>query len=274
MQGKFSVLLAVYEKENPLFFEQALYSIVKQTLLPNEVVIVKDGPLTQELDTVLATFMALYPTLCKIVSLESNQGLGVALAEGVNECSYELIARMDSDDISREDRFEKQIAEFRKDSELDICGCHIAEFEGDKENIVSIRRVPSDNSGIHRYQRMRSAFNHMTVVFKKSTVLNAGNYESCPDMEDMVLFSRLCFLGARGKNLQEKLVYVRVGDDFYRRRGGLIGFLRYREGRKKIRAVGYISLMEYYISLVAYSVLALAPSRISRFIYRKILHRC
>lgn len=175
---EFSVLMSIYYKENPDYLRQCLDSLVSQTVMPTEIVIVKDGPLTDGLESVFSEYVAKNEGLYKFVPLETNHGLGFALAEGVKNCSYELIARMDTDDISRIDRFEIQLKEFESDPDLDICGSHIEEFEDDVTNIVAKRTVPLEDAAIKKYQKKRDGFNHMTVMFKKSAVLKAGNYQS------------------------------------------------------------------------------------------------
>ena len=138
----FSVLMSLYEKEKPEYFRQAMDSILGQTALPEQIVIVKDGPLTPELEAALEDYTAKDPGLYTVVALEKNVGLGLALAEGMLHCRNELVARMDTDDICREDRFALQLAEFEKDPALDVCGSHIAEFEDDANTIVARRAVP------------------------------------------------------------------------------------------------------------------------------------
>lgn len=273
MDYRFSVLIPVYYKEKPEYFSEALASVINQTLKPNEIVVVKDGPLTEGLEEVLTKNDAENPELFKIVSLDTNQGLGVALARGVEECSYELIARMDSDDISRNDRFEKQIAEFEKNPDLDICGSQIAEFQTEISNIISYRRVPLEDSAIKKFQRKRSAFNHPSVMFKKSSVLKVGNYEFSPFMEDSMLYVKLFLSGACGCNIDESLVFVRISQEMYSRRGGLDYFRNYKDTRKKIYYLGYISCFEYYYSLFLLFIFSNLPNSLRGIVYRRVLHR-
>ena len=129
----FSVLMSLYEKEKPEYLKQCMKSILHQTIIPNQIVIVKDGPLTDELEDVLTDYVEQNPKLYTIVSLDTNQGLGLALAEGIRHCRYDLVARMDTDDLSVRTRFERQLKEFRADPGLDICGSHIVEFEDNPE---------------------------------------------------------------------------------------------------------------------------------------------
>lgn len=273
MDNRFSVLIPVYYKEKPEYFSEALASVINQTLKPNEIVVVKDGPLTEDLEEVLSKYDIENPGLFKIVVLESNQGLGVALAKGVEECSYELIARMDSDDISRNDRFEKQIAEFEKDPDLDICGSQIAEFEGTVENVVSHRRVPLKDSEIKRFQKMRSAFNHPSVMYKKSSVIEAGNYLPFQYMQDGMLYVQLFQKEAKGVNLPQELLYFRISNDFFQRRGGIYYYHQYKQVRKVMKDKGYISVLEYNTSLALHFIVAIMPMSLRGIIYRTFLHQ-
>ena len=202
-----------------------------------------------------------------------NRGLGLALADGINACTYELIARMDTDDISRSDRFEKQLKMFQNDPQLDICGSHIVEFEGRPDNVLSERRVPLEHSQIAKYQKQRSAFNHMTVMYKKSMVLKAGNYEHCALMEDDVLWIKMLMAGAKCANIDDYLVYARTGYAMIDRRGGWNYFKKYRAGRKKIFDTGYISKLEYYRTIGIQFIIALLPKKMRMFIFIKLLRK-
>lgn len=273
MAEKFSVLMSIYDKEKPEYFRQALGSVLHQSAPPDEIVIVKDGPLTVGLEQVISEYMRKAPELYTIVPLEKNRGLGPALAEGITHCRNELVARMDTDDISVPDRFEKQLAAFESDPQLDICGGQILEFEGEQENIVAERRVPLTDEEIKRYQKRRDAFNHMTVMYKKSSVLRAGNYRSALLMEDTLLWVNMILNGAKCRNLDCCLGYVRIGRSMYERRGGLDYFKKYRSGRKTVRETGYIGAFDYYSTLAAQLVVAVMPDKLRGFVYKKLLHR-
>lgn len=273
MGKKFSVLMSLYIKEKPEYLRECMESILNQTVLPDEIVIVKDGPLTEELEHVLEEYISLKPLLYTIVPLEKNVGLGLALAEGMHWCRNELVARMDTDDVCYVDRFEKQLAEFEKNSELDICGSHIVEFEDDISNIVACRKVPLSDGEIKEYQKKRDGFNHVTVMFKKSKVLEAGNYQSCMLMEDSLLWVNMILNGITSMNIDESLVLVRIGKDMYERRGGFSYFKKYYMGRKRIRETGYIGAWDYYSTLLVQLVVALIPNRLRGVIFKKVLHR-
>ena len=268
---KFSVLMSLYHKEKDSQLRQCLDSLLNQTVLPDEIVIVKDGPLTEQLDKTIDEYVAKNPDLYTIVPLEKNQGLGLALAEGIKHCRNELVARMDTDDISVPNRFELQLKEFAKDPELDICGGHIKEFGKDPNVILSIRKVPLTHDEIVKYQKKRDAFNHVSVMFKKSKVLAAGNYQHCLLMEDTLLWANMLMNGAKGKNIDEYLVLVRTDESMFERRGGWDYVRKYAEGRKKVYETGFINIWEYYYPVLVQVVFALVPNGVRETIYRKLL---
>lgn len=270
---KFSVLMSLYLKEKPEYLNEALKSVINQTVKPSEIVIVYDGPITTELKSVVEQYVSNNPGLIKIIDNPENKGLGLALADGVPQCTYELIARMDTDDICRKDRFEKQLEEFVKDPRLDICGSHILEFEEKEENIVARRRVPLVDKDIKEYQKRRDGFNHVSVMFKKKSVLAAGNYQSCLLMEDTLLWANMFMNGAKGKNIDDYLVYVRIGKDMYERRGGFDYYKKYKAGRRKVYETGYISWVDYKMTLIVQFIVAAIPNRVRGFVFKNLLHR-
>lgn len=269
---EFSVLMSLYIKEKAEHFDECMQSLIRQTLIPNEVVIVFDGPVTPQLKDVVEKYKIIRPNWIRIIENNENKGLGLALADGVPACSHELIARMDTDDIAREDRFEKQIIEFVKNPNIDICGSHILEFENDKSNIVAKRKVPLTHDEIKKYQKKRDGFNHVTVMFKKSSVLKAGNYKSCLLMEDSLLWANMFNSGAISKNIDDYLVYVRIGSDMYERRGGFEYYKKYKAGRKMVYQTGFISWFDYFITLVIQFFVAIMPNWVRGMVFKKILH--
>ena len=271
MQENFSVLMSLYIKEKAEYFDECMKSILAQTVLPNEIVIILDGPISDDLKTVLDTYFKKYADLIKVFPLEENVGLGKALAFGVPKCSNELIARMDTDDIARKDRFEIQLKEFEKNPNLDICGSHIIEFEGDISNELSRRKVPLTNAEIIKYQKKRSAFNHMTVMYKKSSVLRAGNYQHAPLMEDDLLWVNMILTGSNCSNIDDYLVYARTGYAMIERRGGWAYYKKYKTGRKIIRKTKFISYWDYKKTVVIQFFVSIMPKKFRRFIFIKLL---
>ncbi len=270
---QFSVLMSLYIKEKTEYARACFESLLRQTVQADEWIIVEDGPLTNEMYALLDEYQSKYPRLIKRVPLKKNQGLGLALRTGVPKCKYDLIARMDTDDIAREDRFEKQLAAFEKNADLDICGSNIDEFEEKPEMIVARRVVPTTDAEIKKYQKKRDAFNHMTVMYRKQAVLKAGNYEPCPLMEDTYLWIRMINEGVKCMNINEPLVYARIGKDMIKRRGGWEYFKKYKQGRKKVLQTGYISVIDYYYTIIIQLVVALVPDSIRGFLFKRILHR-
>lgn len=218
-EKKISVLMSVYKNDIAQNVRTAVESIINQTYRPSQVVIVVDGPVPDETTKTLEELKELYSEV-EIYPLEQNVGLGNALKEGMTHCVNEIVARMDSDDIAVEDRFEKQIKKFEEDSELSIVGSNIAEFIGDKDNVVSIRSVPEKHEDICKYLKKRCPFNHMTVMFKKSEVEKAGGYLHWFYNEDSYLWARMYLAGCKFANIPENLVYARINEATFQRRGG------------------------------------------------------
>lgn len=270
---KFSVLMSLYIKEKPEYLEKCMKSVIDQTVKPSEIVIVFDGPLTEELINCVRKYDSLYPGLIKTIENKENKGLGLALADGVPACTYDLIARMDTDDIARSDRFELQLKEFIKDKNLDICGSHIIEFEDNIENQLALRKVPLNHGEIVKYQKQRSAFNHMTVMYKKNSILKAGNYQHAPLMEDDLMWVNLIISGAKCLNIDDYLVYARTGNDMYKRRGGLKYFIKYKNSRKKIYKLGYISYWNYCFTNIIQFIFAVIPNNLRGILYKKFLRK-
>ncbi len=270
---KFSVLMSLYVKEKPECARECFESLLAQTVPADEWVIVEDGPLTEELYALLKEYEEKYPNLIKRVPLETNQGLGLALREGVTQCTYGLIARMDTDDIARVDRFEKQLALFEENPALDICGSHIQEFYDTPEEPVAERKVPLTDAEIKKYQKKRDGFNHVTVMFKQETVLRAGNYQHALLMEDSLLWVNMILAGAVCANVDDYLVFVRTGRDMYKRRGGFAYYKKYKAGRKLIYKTGYISWWDYRYTLWVQFCVALLPNKLREWVFKKLLRK-
>lgn len=263
----YSVLMSVYYKEKAIYLQEAISSMINQTIKPTEIVIVKDGPLTKELDEVISKFDKEYPNLFKIIVNEENIGLGLSLQKGILACSNELIARMDSDDISRKDRIEKQLELFNKNPDLDICGGHIQEFS--ENGLLGIRNVPITNEAIFSYIKKRCPFNHMTVMYKKSSVIKAGNYQHFLYNEDYKLWIDMYLSKCNMANVDEILVDVRVDENLYRRRGGKIYF----ESEKAIQDIllkeKMINHFEYFYNVgIRFILQILCPNSLRSLIFR------
>ncbi len=263
----FTVLISVYAPEKPEHLQTALESIWnQQTLRPSEIVLVKDGPLTQELDEVIDRFKSGAPA--KIISLDHNYGLGYALAYGLGYCTHELVARMDSDDIAFPDRFERQIRLMQDNPGIDISGTSIAEFHNNTDEVCSYRRLPSRFSDIQSFARKRNPLNHMTVLFRKTAVMEAGNYRPFYGYEDYYLWIRMILNGSRIENLPEELVYARVGNDMYARRHGIRYFSQELRLQKELVRMDFINHWEYFRNIVLRAFPRLFPVWGLKLVYR------
>lgn len=271
---KYSFLLSLYIKDNPKHLEQSINSMLNQTVMPDEIVIVQDGPLTEELENTIRKYELKHPEIIKTVICKKNNGLGRALNIGLNHCNNELVARMDADDISLLNRCEKQLKAFNEDSKLDILGGNIIEFINNEENVVGSRVVPSENSKINKYLRTRCPLNHMTVMFKKTKVIAAGNYQDWFWNEDYYLWVRMFEKNCKFGNLDDILVNVRVGQDMYRRRGGLKYFKSEVKLQKYMLDKGIIPPLLYLHNLIIRLVLqVIIPSWLRAFVFKKFLRK-
>ena len=270
---KFSVLFTVYFKEKAEFFRQSLESIRNQTVKATEWIIVKDGPLTPELDALIDEYCAYDDLNIKVVALEKNMGSGPALAKGIESCEYELIAKMDSDDIAAPNRFELQLNEFMQDPELDVCGGQIEEFETSIEQPIAKRIVPIAHDDIYNYFKCRNGINHMTVMYKKSEVLAVGNYDDAPLMEDYMLFAKLLQHGAKFRNVDAILCYARTDRTMVARRGGLKNYKYYKNAKKRIYKSGFINYCQYKKMNIIQFIVSIMPSGLRKFVYFNLAHK-
>lgn len=268
----FSVLLSVYWKEQPAYLQQSLDSIFTQTLMPDEVVLVKDGLLTEELDEVIEDYCRKYPIL-KIVPLVQNQGLGKALNEGLKHCSYDLVARMDTDDIAKPNRFEKQVKVFEEHPELDVVGAWIEEFEGEVKNITSIRKLPESSIAIRKYAKLRNPINHPVVMFRKNAVIAAGSYQHFPLFEDYYLWVRMLLNGAQFYNIQESLLYFRLSPDMFKRRGGWKYAQDEFKFQCKLLSLGFIGYFQFMKNASIRFISRMIPNEVRGLLYKKILRK-
>lgn len=268
----FSVLISVYKNDNPQFFRTAIESVtINQTIKPDEVYIYVDGEVPEELKN---TIIQLQDEIQYItVHWETNnKGLGKALQYGMEHVRNELVARMDSDDISLPDRFESQLKQFEENPELSVASGHISEFVGNPSNIVGTRKVPIGNDKIRQYMKKRDGLNHVAVLFKKSEVMKAGNYQDWHFNEDSYLWLRMYLAGCVFDNLDKVLVNVRVGSDMYKRRGGL-KYYKSEEGLQRLRwKKGIISFPRYIMNCsIHFIVKCLLPNHVRGFVFQKLL---
>ena len=265
--------MSIYKKEKPEYFIQSIESMINQTLRPDEIVIVKDGELTKDLENIIEHYIYKYPGLFNIVPLKENVGLGKALDEGLKYCKNELVARMDTDDISLPERCEIQVKEFIKNPKLSIVGTMIDEFYDDPKNVISSRIVPTSNYEIHKFIKRRSPFNHPTVMFKKSDVIRCGGYGKMKRKQDLDLFSRMLNNGCYALNIDKSLVLFRSNEDNIKRRKSWTYCKSYIYVQYKIWRRGHCNLLDLAYVVIGQLVLFLAPKSLVKLISYKYLRK-
>lgn len=204
---KFSVAISIYEKDNANWFDRAMESIIQQTICPNEIVLVIDGPIPEKIENIIEKYKKSCKKreiILKIVKMNKNKGLGHALKVAIENSSNKWIARMDSDDISLSNRFEQQIAYIMKYPDIDVIGGDITEFIESEDNIVGRRTVPRENMEIRKYLKYRCPMNHVTVMYKKEAVMKAGGYKDWFWNEDYYLWIRMLESGCKFANTRNR----------------------------------------------------------------------
>lgn len=270
---KFSVLMTVYKSDNPEYFRISLNSVMDQTAVPDEVVLVKDGPVPATIQVVIDGVDAAHPNIIKQVQLEKNVGLGLALNEGLKECKYELIARMDSDDICLSERFEKQLKMFETNPKLDIVGCPVKEFVETPDNVVGKRDVPLDNVSIHKYARKRDPFNHPTVMYRKSKVMKYGPYGNYRKNQDTALWIELLSNECVAANIPEYLLMFRFDEGTYKKRKSWVNTKLLIDIRWHGFKIGFNSFFDFLMVAVMQLGVYIMPEGFQRFVYTKILRK-
>lgn len=266
---KYSVLMSLYIKEDSDNFRSAIYSMINQTIPPEEIVIVEDGGLTDGLYSVINEIKKECPGLITSVVHKTNLGLGLALQHGLEAARNEIVARMDTDDIAKPDRCSKQLEFLQRHPNISIVGGQIEEFIDDVSNIVGRREVPTTDEELKVYIKKRCPFNHMTVMFRKSDILEVGNYKDWFWNEDYYLWIRLAIANKKFSNLPETLVIVRVGREMYQRRGGMKYFVSEAGIQKLMLQSGLIGYSRFFINIVLrFTLQVLMPNKLRGFIFK------
>lgn len=273
VDNSYSVLMSVYRKEKAEYLKQAMDSIWSQTIPTDDFVLVCDGPLNAELDTVIENMQAAHPGTLNVVRLEKNRGLGNALNIGIKECKHEFVARMDSDDISRADRCERQLKVFQTHPDVSVVSGIVEEFTSVTDQIEARRVLPETQDQILAFAKKRNPFNHPCVMYKKSAVETTGGYQDFYLLEDYYLWIRMLQKGSTGYNLQEPLLWMRAGSDMYKRRAGW----KYAKSQKALfkymKDSGFISEGQYMKSTITRTASSLMPNGLREFAYKKVLRK-
>lgn len=271
---KYSVLMSVYFKEKPEILKESIESMISQTIKFSEFVLVADGPLTSELDSVIGEYESKIKNF-RVIRLEKNMGLGPALKNGVLNCKYDWIARADSDDISVKNRIEMQFNRIFENPKIDFIGSHHIEFIDNIENVetYSYKKLPISYEEILKYSKNRNPFSHSVMLIKKSAIIDSGNYREYHLVEDYDLWLRMIRKGYYCENVDAYLSYVRVSKDLYKRRGGLKYLKSINKFKWEQYKVGYFSLYEYVKSIVPHLIVCILPNKVRETIYLKLLRK-
>ncbi|MDI5890277.1 glycosyltransferase [Halomonas rhizosphaerae] len=264
----FSVLLSVYKDESPSYLKQALLSIWDDQLLkPSQIVIVRDGPLTSDLNSVLVDFKAVLGGVLTEVSIDKNVGLGAALNEGLKHCQYELVARMDTDDVALPNRFARQAEFMLENPDVSVCSTWVQEFDQNLKNSQGLRKVPVSHEEIVNFGKRRNPLSHPAVIFRKSAVLGVGGYPPFRKSQDYALWSLLLSRGYKMANIPEVLLHMRTGDGLMARRGLSYLMHEYRILRFQ-KDIGFIGWKDYLVNLAIRTTVRLPPAPIKRMLYK------
>ena len=269
--SNYSVLMSVYYKEKPEYLRESMQSIFNQTVATNNFVLICDGPLTPALDAVIAEMQDKYPSTLHVHRLKENGGLGNALNIGMQFCTNDLVARMDSDDISRPDSCKKELSVFKQIPNISIVSGIVEEFITDTEHIESRRVVPESQKDILNFAKKRNPFNHPCVMYRKSDVQMAGSYKDFYLLEDYFLWIRMLQKGYQGFNLQEPLLWMRARSDLYKRRGGWKYMKSQLRLLKYMKQTGFINTEEYLSGCLLRFGSSVAPNKLRSEVYKKLL---
>lgn len=273
MESNYSVLMSVYYKEHPEYLRQSMQSIYDQTIPTDDFVLVCDGPLIPALDMVIADMQKTFGSRLHVIRLLKNGGLGNALNIGIQQCKHNLVARMDSDDISRSDRCERQLAVFRDHPEFSLVSGIVEEFSDTIDHVTVRRIVPEQQADILAFAKKRNPFNHPCIMYKKSDVEAAGGYQDFYLLEDYYLWIRMLQQGFIGYNLQEPLLWMRAGSDMYKRRGGWKYVQSQRNLFKYMAEAGFITYSQYQVQSLVRLIGAIMPNRLRSLLFKKILRK-
>lgn len=267
----FSLLLPVYAGDKAAYFSKAFASTVAdQSRRPSDVVIVQDGPVGAELAAAVAAACASSPVPVNLVRLPANVGLARALETGLGHCAHDVVARMDADDISLPDRFERQLSVI--DAGYDLVGTGMLEFDADGR-VLGKRIPPTDPDDIVATARFHDPFNHPTVVYRRSVVARAGGYRELPLMEDYWLFARMIQAGAQVANLPDALVMYRVDAGAYSRRGGLTLFRSEIALQRSLLAERFVTRRQFVRNVLVRGGYRFVPVFVRRVAYRRFIVR-
>lgn len=270
---KFSVLMSVYYKEKSKNFDLSLESnLVTTTLVPNEFVLICDGDLTPDLEEVISKYKKKFPEVFKVYRKE-NGGLGKALNFGLSKCSYNLIARSDSDDICACDRFVKQVEYMTEHPEMGIISSYIDEFETDWTKPSHLKTLPLTHEELYQMAKFRNPLNHMSVMMRKDDIIRIGSYKHIPYIEDYELWVRAIVNGVKIANIGEVLVHARTGNGMIQRRGTKRYIRSWSIMNKYMIEKGMIGYVTYICNMISITTFVFMPIRLKEYLYKRVLRK-
>ncbi len=263
----YSVLMTVYKKDSPDFAIKAIDSMLNQTHITNDFVLVCDGELTDELNAVIDSYTAKFPKLFNIIRLPQNVGLGAALRHGVPLCKNELVARMDDDDMSKPERCENEVKYLTENTDCALVGAHINEFDINPNEPIRVKKVPIGFENIKKYSRRRNPFNHSAVMFRKTAVLEAGNYKEMRTNQDVELWIRMLNKGYRCENIDEILVDFRFNSNTLKRRKEWNNSKLMIDIWKQFMKNKYCSYWDYVVVKSVQTAICFMPKKLLNWVY-------
>ena len=268
---KFSVLMSVYYKEKGEYFKQSIESVLNNSLMPDQIVIVKDGQLTPELNQIIDYYDSSFLHLFTVIQLDENVGLGKALNIGLEYVKHSIVARMDTDDICYEHRFRTQINFLIDNPDISVLGTAVQEFNINIGDLNQSRILPETTEELKKFSKFRNPLNHPTVMFKKKDIISSGSYQDMPLFEDYYLWVRVLSKKFNIANISEPLLHFRIGNDMIGRRSGWSYLNKEIVFLRKIKKIGFLSNKDYIISILIKLPLRLLPKSLLTFFYKKLL---
>ncbi|MBN2457374.1 MAG: glycosyltransferase [Sedimentisphaerales bacterium] len=271
IESNLSVLMSTCIKDRPKYLDMAIESIISQTRSPDEIVVVKDGPLTDELSRIIKQWQQKRPGLFKLVSLPENCGLGVALQEGLKACSYDIVARMDADDISCPERFEKQLKFLQENPDVAIVSSWMAYFEDNPSQIVFIRQMPQKPEDISKIARFRNPICHPPAMFRRSEVEAVGGYTHRRRNQDYHLWVRMLLNGSKITCIPQPLYKFRCNSNLFKRRTSFQHLISMIKLQKEFLKMGFISYSQYLLNISVRIIACILPVTVTQFIRTRLL---
>lgn len=267
----YSVIMSIYNKVDPKHLEESINSVLNQTHKTNEFILIKDGKLTNEQERVINTIIKLNENIFKIIDFINNRGAGEAYNAALKICTNKWAAIMDSDDIVKSDKFEKQMRYALEHNDIDVIATNAVEFYNNSQNVMSTRIMPETNDKIIEFAHGRCPVIQPTAIFKVLSVIKSGSYQNSPLTEDYDLYIRMIQNNCKFYTIQETLYYIRANDDFFKRRGGIKYLKPILSFKYKYYKSGFFTFFQFIKTFSASLIVAIIPNWLRIYIYKKFL---